>query len=229
MPAKGPHFPWWIIEAARKHGVDYGRVCVTAESRHLVLMPYQIGQVAAIYASELKTPPTVVLDATANIGCDTIQFCKMFPDAAVTSVEINVEVCEILKLNMTHLANILGRKVVRPVTVLNGDCVQLLAGGLRADLVYFDVPWGGPEYYKAPSIRLMLSGRPLGDVVGEALAGNTPLVVVKVPNNADMKEFMETVSSHAEHGTDFRTHNIVKPKGAVAYRLVFVRRRPAGN
>jgi len=229
MPAKDQHFPRWIVDAAQKRGVDYGQICVTAESQYSVLMPYQMDQVAAIYASELKTPPAIVLDATANVGCDTIQFCKMFPEAAVTSVEINVEVSELLKRNMTHLASILGRRAVRPVTVLNGDCVQLLARGLRADLVYFDVPWGGPEYYKAPSMRLMLSGRSLGDIVGETLAGNTPLVVVKVPNNADMKEFMETASSHVEHGADFRAHNIVKPKGAVAYRLVFVRRHPAGN
>lgn len=77
---------------------------------------------------------------------------------------------------------------------------------------------------------LRLSGRPLGDVVGAALAGNMTLVVVKVPVNADMKEFMGAVGNHTKHGADYQSHDVVKPKGnskgAIAYRLVFVRTLP---
>jgi hypothetical protein len=224
------HFPRWVVDDARKHGVDYGQLRATAESQYSCLMPYQMDQVAAIYAAEVEAPPATILDATANVGCDTIQLSRMYPGAAITSVEIDPETAALLRFNMAHLADVLGRKVDRPVATVGGDCVELLAGGHQADLVYFDIPWGGPEYYKAPSMRLALNGRPLGDIVGMVLTHNAPLVVVKAPVNADMKEFMGAVGNHAKHGADYRSHDVVKPKGnskgAIAYRLVFVRALP---
>jgi len=232
--ARAARFPQWIVNEARSHGVDYGQILVAAESHFSCLMPYQMAQVVAIYAAEVgEAPPATILDATANVGCDTIQFCKMFPAAAVTSVELDPGVAELLRHNMARLASVLGRRVDRPVAVLNGDGVELLlASRHQVDLVYFDPPWGGPEYYKSPLVRLTLNGRPLGDIVGAALAhGNAGLVVVKAPANADMAEFLAAVAARAERGpratVTATAHEILKPKGnrrgAVAYRLVFVR------
>ena len=236
---RAARFPQWIVNEARGRGVDYGQILVAAESHFSCLMPYQMGQVAAIYAAEVGAPPATILDATANVGCDTIQFCRMYPAAAVTSVEIDPGIAALLRHNMARLPSVLGRRVDRPVAVLNGDGVELLlAEGPQVDLVYFDPPWGGPEYYKSPLVRLTLNGRPLGDIVGAALAlGKAGLAVVKAPANADMAEFLAAVAARAERGAKATVtssaHEILKPKGnrrgAVAYRLVFVRAglRPA--
>lgn len=194
-------------------------------------MPYQFNQVTEIYSRELGTSaPARILDTTANVGCDTIQFKRMYPGAHVTAVEIDKRTATLLGRNMAKLARVVGRSpqaLNPPVETRHMDCLEYLkaADCPRADLVYFDIPWGGPEYYRAPSMKLVLSGLPLGDTVGRTLAKVSPLVVVKMPVNADVKEFQEAVGAHVSAA--YSMYDVEKPKGnrkgKIAYRLVFAR------
>ena len=215
-------FPPNIIRDARKHDTDYSALEVTPESRYSCLLPYQFEQTTEVYQRELRTAPSRVIDATANIGCDTIHFRRMYPGAHITSIEIEQNTAKLLANNMTKISRILGREATAPET-RNCDCVEYLATGARADLVYFDPPWGGPEYYKAQSMKLTLGGRPLGKVVGETLAQNTPVVVAKVPVNLDLEDFKSSTGVKATYAS----YDIRKPsanaKGPIAYRLLFIR------
>jgi hypothetical protein len=218
-------FPDWIVADARRLGINYGVLRVTQESQYSCLMPYQIPQVTDIFTQEVGPPPSVVIDATANVGCDTINFRRMWPSATITALEVDAPTHHLLQQNMDNLDRVLSVKGVAPVTTVNVNCVAYLsASATKADLVYFDIPWGGPEYYKAPSMKLVLDGRPLGEIVRQCLTNVSPLVVIKVPVNADMEEFRDAMTTVAAR---FSIHDVVKPKGNikgnVAYRLVFAR------
>jgi hypothetical protein len=128
---------------------------------------------------------------------------------------------------MARLGEIIGVPDVTPVETAHADCVTYLAHAAPVDLIYFDAPWGGPDYYMIPALRLVLSGESLGSVVGRALAAAAALIVVKMPPNADLDEFEAAVCPRA--AATFRYHDVLKPwggkKGNIAFRLAFVRRK----
>jgi hypothetical protein len=227
-------FPPHVVRRARAHGVRYDRLRITEESRYSCLKPDQFDQVVEIYARELGgRAPRRIIDATANVGCDTFQLKRMYPEARVTALEIDPATAALLALNAADLGYILNSVggVGPPVEVRCLDCVDYLCAGRRApraDLVYFDPPWGGPDYYKAAALRLALSGAPLGDVVGRTLARVAPLAVVKAPANADLAELRAAVGRHVEAA--YTAHDVRRPraskKGPVAFRLLFIRAAP---
>jgi hypothetical protein len=62
-----------VAEGLRR-GVDYGALRTVPESHYSCLLPRQMDDVERAYATELKHAPASILDATANVGCDAIQF-----------------------------------------------------------------------------------------------------------------------------------------------------------
>lgn len=236
-PSARPNaFPKHVIDAAAARGVKYSELETTEESRYSCLMPFQFDQVAAAYAAEVGQPPLAAIDATANIGCDTIQLRRSFPGARITAIERDPATAACLAANMANLGRIIGGDPA-PVEAVAADCVEYLGLGPEpresapaADLVYFDPPWGGPDYHKALALDLYLSGAHIGDVAGRALRRTAPLVVVKLPGNVNLAGLQERVSAIAP--ATFSVRDVIKSggdrKGDVAFRLVFVRRAAGG-
>lgn len=233
-PAHGggtlPHrFPKYITDPARDHGVRYDLLEVDESSMYSSLMPYHFEQVSRIYKEEMGgSAPQSIVDATAHIGCDTIHFRRMFPRAQITAVEIDPSIARILKTNMVAMPSIIGQADPEPVVVRAMDAIQYLVDDPETiDLVYFDPPWGGPEYLQESSITLMVNDQPLGLVLGRIISERIPLIVVKMPVNVDLAEFKKGVSARVP--VNYKLHNVVRPKknrkGAIAYRLLFVRIR----
>ena len=181
-----------------------------------------------MYASEMTVPPRSGVDATAHIGSDSIWFKYLYPQLALTAVELAAPTCELLRHNMLQMPRVLRQdpKLIEPpVTVVQGSCVDYLAGRIevaadtnprkraadgvsmatpRVDFVYFDPPWGGPAFKHAGhKVTLSLGDQSLGCVVGKALArGNAPLIIVKAPPNMDIAAFRRDMELQLSPKTD---------------------------
>ena len=88
-----------------------------------------------------------VVDATACAGGNTIWFAKKFK--RVEAIEISAQRVDILKHNID--INDLSHKV----HVHHGDYLELYEQ-VKGDIVFFDPPWGGPEYMNLDSVPLEL-------------------------------------------------------------------------
>lgn len=102
----------------------------------------------------------------------------------------------------------------------------------RASFVYFDPPWGGPEYYRQAALVLTLDGLSVAALMGECLVRTAAVVVYKAPVNADLAELHASLDAAvaaldpaAPLPVVVRSHDVHKPftnaKGNVAYCLHF--------
>lgn len=144
---------------------------------------------------KLRVSPTVakrsmvITDATANVGGNTLSFSRMFK--SVNSVEINETTCEALKMNATEYSKI--KKNKGAINVRCGDYLDI-ANELVQDVIFFDPPWGGVDYWKHERLMLNLGDTPIYDVVN-MIKKKPKLVVVKVPSNFDYELFKNSVKS----------------------------------
>lgn len=82
MIRKPEKFPGWVLNENK----DYELFSIVEESAYSSLMPYQIEQVNKVL-KKIKNVDSI-LDGSAHIGADTINFAKNFPDAKIYAYEI---------------------------------------------------------------------------------------------------------------------------------------------
>jgi hypothetical protein len=237
-------FPDWVVRTSLRERTDYGEFVAAPDSIYSCLLPWALRETRDVFREECRGlgRGARVVDATANIGCDAVNFCRMFPGAQVTAVEINAATAVQLRQNASldsparyfrrgRLLETLERHAggeLPPIEVVQADCVEYLSNCGRVDLVYFDPPWC-EQLDAAAAARpqrraaLELGGRPLGAIAGETLRNNAPLIVVKVPPEYSSAQLSEEVGSTFGGLVDVRTYDIHKPRGDTAYKLMFVR------
>lgn len=122
-----------------------------------------------------KKKYTTILDATAGIGGNLISFCRYFN--FVYGIEICENRFEILKNNIEtyNFSN---------VSIINQDCLNYF-DVIKADIVFFDPPWGGPDYKFNPKIEIKIGNKRLSDIV-EILENKAKLICIKLPLNFNM-------------------------------------------
>ena len=70
------------------------------------LLVYEHVFIAEEYRLALTSPPHVIVDAGAHIGCATVYFAHRYPDARIIAVEPDAENLRILRRNVCRLRNI---------------------------------------------------------------------------------------------------------------------------
>lgn len=179
------------------------------------LLPYQIPQVKEILSSIFLGPPNTIVDASAHIGGDTIHFAKTWPLCKIISIDIDDKAVDCLKTNVNAFA-----PNPENIEIITADSTVWIEEEKRkADLYYFDPPWGGPGYCSADEVSLFLSEKPIVDIVNLVLDQNlSSKVLLKAPRNFAYTEFKKNV-----HG-ETRLHYIRKPqkRGSVAYALILI-------
>jgi hypothetical protein len=142
-----------------------------------------------------------IVDATACCGGDTMSFAKAFP--YVTAVELKRD-------NFNQLRRNVGMR--RGVRLLHDD-FTLCYERFSAPIAYIDAPWGGPDYYKASSLMLNLSGIPLDEFVVSMLRNSTfKVIALKVPINFAFDRFYDTIKMAGYGDAVIDTHKIM-PRG----------------
>ena len=248
-------FPSWMTKMTKMTKcieMDYSEFVVTPDSQYSCLLPWGLRQTLAAFRRECASVQTII-DATANIGCDAVYFCRIYPGVKVTAVEINNKTAVALQRNtsagspgryfsrtglLPDLLRIAGGSLPS-INVVIGNCLDYLPTAGQVDLVYFDPPWcetpAADSAAAADSARpvrlakLVLGDLAIGTVVGETLKRNTTLVVVKSPLDYNLSE-LSNDATKALYGDSLsavpvtiRSYNINKPSGETAYRLDFVR------
>jgi len=169
--------------------IDYSRLDVDETSYYSSLMPWQVMAVRNILYELIPPRDNIrILDATANIGVDSINFSLMYPNSRVYSCEIVPKIYLKLVNNTSAYSNI---------KTIFGDFVSLLQTMERGefDVIYIDPPWGGRDYKNRVIDNLYLSvdnadpTRKLTAVLTRILYKQiTSVVVVKVPNNFILRD-----------------------------------------
>ena len=213
-------FPSWmtkITKGTKGIEMDYSEFVVTPDSQYSCLMPWGLRQTLAAFRRECASVQTII-DATANIGCDAVYFCRIYPGVKVTAVEINNKTAVALQRNtsagspgryfsrtglLPDLLRIAGGSLPS-INVVIGSCLDYLPTAGQVDLVYFDPPWcetpaadsaaaaadsaAAAQARPVRLAKLVLGDQAIGTVVGETLKRNTTLVVVKSPLDYNLSE-----------------------------------------
>ena len=182
------------------------RIKTLKESKYSSLPPYAVNQVNTIIKNNVKlTKNSYIIDATAHVGFDTINFVTSF-GVKCFSVEVNKEAHELLCSNILELG------LQDSVKTVHMNCLDFIdTVALCVDFIYFDPPWGGPDYWKQKKMMLYLEyGKnkkiPMYDVINNVFKKNiAKQVLFKTPSNFDMSIFSKKFK-----GT-FTSHKVMKP------------------
>jgi FkbM family methyltransferase len=199
-------FESWILglsdKVLRQSELDYRKLHTVSASRFSSLMPSHIAEVRETLDKWFhNNPPARIVDATAHIGVDSLNFAlhfrKQVPQVHIRSFEPNPETFACLQRNVS------ASNLAALISAEQGSCLDLLkvpsslpaiataeaAVEDRVDLVYIDAPWGGTDYKDSESLHLYLSDERHGEVdildLTRYLISSrfTRTVVLKVPGN----------------------------------------------
>lgn len=153
-----------------------------------ILYPKDGEKLAKIIKSFLSGPVTIT-DANANMGGATLAFTNYFDH--VNSVEILPFHCKILENNI---------KVYDAFDKVSIHCMDYLDIGdkLEQDVIFFDPPWGGPDYKKKQLMEMYLDNISISNIIKSLInKKKIKLVAIRVPFNYDFKKILElTEESH---------------------------------
>jgi hypothetical protein len=130
------------------------------------------------YQKHFHTIPHRITDALACVGGNSISFAKHF--SHVNVVEIDPIRSDMLQHNL-QLAGVFEKTSCYAST----DYLTLM-NTLQQDVIFFDPPWGGPEYKFKTSVDLYIGTRNVKHLFSEIMEGQEPLakmIVLKAPLN----------------------------------------------
>lgn len=136
-----------------------------------------------------RDPSTItVTDATANVGGNTISF-YLSGIGRVNAVELDSLTCGLLINNLSVYG-------LPTNTVYCGDYLSL-SQELQQDCVFFDPPWGGPEYKQVKRLDLYLGSVNVIDLCRQLLnQQRASLVVYKIPLNYNLEGLRQQLNGH---------------------------------
>jgi len=171
-----------------KRNVELNKLQMANNSAYSVTKPNNAHQIQSILDKIVPNKALVILDGTANVGGDTINFGLNPNVSKIISVEKNKDTFNKLVNNIKVYG------LESKVEAINGDIVQILEACTphHIDLLFLDAPWGGPSYKTANFLDLQLSGIKLYDVVKKAVkCNNIDFLVLKVPYNYNTKNLLK--------------------------------------
>lgn len=143
---------------------------------------------------------SVITDATAGIGGNTLYFCKHFK--SVNVIEVNNDLENTLKYNLINYNNKL-------MYFVSYNVIKFL---LKQDIIFIDPPWGGSDYKTKKKVNLYLDNVNVLDII-EQMYNYTKIICLKVPNN-----FNTYIQSNF---WNICIHNITKSKKCIYKLIIF--------
>ncbi len=170
-----------------KENIDYSKIILTEEGEYSYTKR-KAGELTINFLKKNinKLEDKIVIDGTANIGSDTILFslnCKK-----VYGIEINNE-------NYKALENNIKLYNLDNVELYNKDIEEIMDNNLiEYDILYLDLPWGGPLYYKQNKneFELKINNFTLKEFIEKINNKNKPkYIIIKTPFNYDLNKLKE--------------------------------------
>lgn len=152
-----------------------------------------------IHFNKYLKKDSVITDATASIGSDSIKFSKV--GKFVNSVEINPKVYQMLENNISKIGNI------RSYNCDYTDCYN----NIKQDIIYMDPPWGGKDYKKEKYVDLVMGKYQLHEFLPK-IKKCAKYIFLKVPLNYNLNLLK-----------DFKKeHYIIYKKNKPSFRIVII-------
>jgi 16S rRNA G966 N2-methylase RsmD len=161
------------------------------ETLMYITMPKDSEKISMIISSHMmqykSSNNLTIVDATACVGGDTITFCMNFEN--VISIEENIDTYKMLCSNIKQYD-------FKNITILNGDCTQIIPKLNNIDVVYIDPPWGGKDYKKKDNIILNIGSVTVEEFIDNCLLKNNNiyLFTLKLPLNYNFKNLKECMN-----------------------------------
>lgn len=121
----------------QKEGIDYTKLKLSNIGIYSMTRYEMANKICKIITKLMNTKKLVITDALANIGGMTTLLAKDFE---------HINACEIINLHADIIKNNL--KVYgydNKVNIINDDYFNVMYK-LKQDIIFFDPPWGGPNY-----------------------------------------------------------------------------------
>jgi len=165
---------------------------IDRDSVSYISSPIYAEKITKIILNHIKTTKTIITDCTAGCGGDTISFLNKF--RKVHSIEKNL-----IRFN-NLLNNIKVYNLTRNSRIYCSAFLDVIKNIEDHDVLYIDPPWGGKSYRKHKTLKLIIDNMQLEDIIldiyNENIMKKTPkLVVLKLPNNYDLKYLYNKVNN----------------------------------
>lgn len=167
---------------------------IDEDSLHYISIREHADHISKIIITHIKSlklniNDITITDATAGVGGNTISFGMKFK--YVNAIEID-------NIRASYLKNNIDIYNLKNINIINDDYTKIYTS-LNQDVVFIDPPWGGKSYKDHSNLKLELSNIPLeticNNLLDKSIVANPPnLIVLKLPNNYDVKYLYNTLT-----------------------------------
>jgi predicted RNA methylase len=155
----------------------YNKLQIDDVGRYSITKPHHAKIINNIIKEYIKSEHTIIVDAMASVGGNTISFTDL--TSSVVAVEVDDTRSEALDNNI----KIYG---IEDKVLLFRSNYLTLYDKLEQDIVFLDPPWGGINYKNFDEIRLFIDNICIIKFINE-LKKYSKLVVLKCPIKIDLK------------------------------------------
>lgn len=163
-------------------------------SAYSITKPKDAKQIEQFINKHIGGKNLAILDGTANVGGDVINFGLNPNVARVVAIEINPETFAMLENNIRIF------KLEKKIQAIHGNSLDIIgkcADGEHFDILFLDAPWGGTSYKAQKFLDLEISGKKLADVVGMAQkCRNIDNIILKIPFNYNLFQLIRQSEFH---------------------------------
>jgi precorrin-6B methylase 2 len=175
-------------------GINMSKLQMAPNSAYSITKPKDAKQIEQFINKHIGGKNLAILDGTANVGGDVINFGLNPNVARVVAIEINPETFAMLENNIRVYG--LAEKI-RAIQGNSLDIIGKCADGEHFDILFLDAPWGGTSYKTQKFLDLEMSGKKLADVVSMAQkCRNIDNIILKIPFNYNLYQLIRQSEFH---------------------------------
>ena len=175
-------------------GIDMSELQMAPNSAYSITKPKDAKQIEQFINKHIGGKNLTILDGTANVGGDVINFGLNPNVARLVAIEINPDTFAMLENNIRVYGL---EKKIQAIQGNSLDIIGKCADGEHFDILFLDAPWGGKSYKTNKFLDLEMSGKKLADVVSMAQkCRNIDNIILKIPFNYNLYQLIRQSEFH---------------------------------
>ncbi len=175
-------------------GINMSKLQMAPNSAYSITKPKDAKQIEQFINKHIGGKNLAILDGTANVGGDVINFGLNPNVEKVVAIEINSGTFAMLENNIRVYGL---EKKIQAIHGNSLDIIEKCADGTHFDILFLDAPWGGTSYKKQKLLNLEMSGKKLVDVVKMAQkCRNIDNIILKIPFNYNLYQLVRNTEFH---------------------------------
>ena len=137
------------------------------------------------YNENKKAKNLTIIDATAGIGGNTLDFAKLFK--SVIAIEINSVHYDVLKNNLATLK-------IKNVSTINDNFLSVIDSIKdSSDIFFLDPPWGGKNYKNFKFFNLKIGKIYIYSIINILYSKKYKYVILKAPFNLNISPLIGSI------------------------------------